>query len=338
MIKPINKILVLALAAGFGAATPAAAADKSINIMTWGTTWQSGLRDLSKEFTKKTGIDVNLVTQASSGEGLVKLQTMKTKPPADVWFTTASVAERAVADADLFVPLPVDKIPNLANVMPGASTSHYVAAYGYPISIVYRTDLIKEPITQWTDLWTRKDLARKVTIPAMSMYQGRSLMTASLANGGSVTDDEKGFEMLVKLKPQVAIFYTSDAQARTALSQGEAAVMMGTPAAAKRVADAGLPVAVVSPRPAIMNYDVMAIIKSGKEDLAAQYVNFVLEQSVNEKLASNTNMGPVVKGAKVPETLAAQMPKPEDMVTLDEKWVNLNIAKWVERFNQEVAN
>jgi spermidine/putrescine-binding protein len=43
-------------------------------------------------------------------------------------------------------------------------------------------------------------------------------------------------EMLAKLKPKIAMFYNSDAQARTALSQGEVAAMMATPAAAKRVA------------------------------------------------------------------------------------------------------
>jgi len=324
--------LALGLCASASAQQP-----QSISVMIWGATWQSSIQTLSKEFTDKTGIRVNLVTQASSGEGLVKLQAMKAKPTVDVWFTTASVAERAVTDADLFAPLPKDKIPNIANVTPGAATSHYTAVYGYPMSIVYRTDLIKSNITQWTDLWKVDELDKKLSIPAMSMYQGRSLMMASMANGGSATDDEKGFEMLAKLKPKVAMFYSSDAQVRTAMSQGEIAIMMGTPAAARRVADAGRPVKVVSPRPSIMNYDVVTIVKSGKEDLAAQYVNFLIERSNNQRIAQLTNMAPVVAGAQMPAELAAQMPKPEDMVVLDEKWVNSNMAKWVERFNKEIA-
>lgn len=335
-VSSLRSVALAALTlAGAGLAS---AQDKSISVMVWGTTWQSSLQSLSKEFTQKAGIRVNLVTQASSGEGLVKLQTMKDKPTVDVWFTTASVAERAVTDDKLFVPLPKQQMPNLANVVPGAATSHYAAIYGYPMSIVYRSDLVKTPITQWAELWTREDIKKKLSIPNLSMYQGRALMMASMAHGGSDKDDAKGFEMLAKLKPQIAMFYGSDAQARTAISQGEIAVMMATPAAGKRVADAGHPVVVVSPKPALMNYDVMTIVKSGKEDLAAQYMNFLLERGVNERVSALTNMAPVVQGAKVPEALEQQLPKPEDAVSLDEKWVNANIAQWVERFNKEVAN
>lgn len=338
-MSPVSFLRVIGVAALTTLAAGAASAqDKSINIMVWGTTWQSSLQSLSKEFTEQTGIRVNLVTQASSGEGLVKLQTMKAKPTVDVWFTTASVAERAVVDEALFSPLPTELIPNLANVNEGAATSHYAAVYGYPMSIVYRSDLVEAPITQWSELWTRADITKKLSIPGISMYQGRALMMASMAHGGSSTDADKGFEMLAQLKPQVAMFYSSDAQARTAMSQGEIAVMMATPAAGKRVADAGHPVQVISPKPALMNYDVMTLVKSGKEDLAAQYVNFLLDQGVNERISELTNMAPVVKGAKVPAALAQQLPNPDDAVTLDEKWVNSNITAWVERFNTEVAN
>lgn len=332
------RVVSLAIATLGFAASASAQPGQSINVMIWGTTWQSSIQAMSKAFTDKTGIRVNLVSQASSGEGLVKLQAMKAKPTVDVWFTTASVAERAVTDTELFAPLPKDKVPNAAKVTPGAATSHYAAIYGYPMSIVYRTDLVKANITKWQDLWTLPELDKKVSIPGMSMYQGRSLMMASMAHGGSATDDAKGFEMLNKLKPKIAMFYSSDAQARTAMSQGEIAVMMATPAAAKRVIDAGRPVKVISPKPAIMNYDVMTIVKSGKEDLSAQYLNFLLDPSNNEKIAALTNMAPVVQGARVPAELASQLPKPEDMVVLDEKWVNGNMSKWVERFNKEVAN
>lgn len=329
--------LSLALCA-LGFAATASAQAPSINVMLWGTTWQSSIQAVSKDFTDKTGIRVNLVTQASSGEGLVKLQAMKAKPTVDVWFTTASVAERAVNDAELFAPFPKDKMPNLAGVTPGAATSHYAPVYGYPMSIVYRTDLVKADITKWSDLWALEELNKKVAIPGMSMYQGRSLMMASMTHGGSATDDAKGFEMLAKLKPKIAMFYSSDAQVRTAMAQGEVAVVMATPAAGKRIADAGRPVKVVSPKPAIMNYDVVTIVKSGKEDLAAQYINFILQRENNEKIAELLNMSPVIVGAKVPAMLASQLPKPEDVVVLDEKWVNANMARWTERFNREIAN
>lgn len=308
----------------------------SINVMMWGTTWQSSLKNASEAFTKETGIKVNLVTQASSGEGLVKLQTMKSKPTVDVWFTTASVAQNAVEDKALFAEFPTDDMPNLKEMTEGAATKSYAAIYGYPISIVYRTDLVTTPINSWNDLWN-KSFEGKIALPAMTIYQGRSLMIASMAHGGSVTDADKGFAMLKTLKPNVAMFYNSDAQARTALAQGEISVLISPPSQGKRIADTGLPVKVISPKPAIMNFDVATIVHSGKEKLAAQYINFLISKKINQELAANLNMAPVNKNSEPSDMLKSQLPKEEDKVVLDEQYINTHIDEWVKRFNSEIA-
>ncbi|ALM85983.1 PotD/PotF family extracellular solute-binding protein [Bordetella sp. N] len=316
---------------------PAFAADTSINVMLWGTTWQSSIKAASQRFTEQTGIKVNVMTQASSGEGLTKLQTMRERSEVDVWFTTDSVATRASGDKALFAPLPKDTMPNLAQVSKGAATDYYAAAYGYPMSIVYRPDLVKEPITSFQELWTRKDLQGKLGVPAMTFYQGRMLMLASLAFGGTTTDSAKGFEMLTKLKPQVSVFLTSDAQARNALAQGEVAVLVVPPAAGKRVADAGVAVKVVSPKPAIMSYDVMMLVNGPKKDSAARFIDFIIGAQENEAVAGSLNMAPVNVNAKPSAMLADQLPKEADKVSMDEAYINQNIASWTERFNNEIA-
>ncbi|WP_040502062.1 PotD/PotF family extracellular solute-binding protein [Herbaspirillum sp. YR522] len=325
-----------AAALGLVISAPAQAQEKSINVMMWGSTWQTALQQSSADFTKKTGIKVNLVTQASSGEGLVKLQTMKAKPTIDVWFTTASVAERAVTDDALFAPLPAARMSNLGELAKGTATDRYVGIYGYPVSIIYRTDLVQQPIKTWSDLWQPR-FAGKLAVPAMGVYQGRALMIAAMSGGGSATDADKGFEMLGKLKPNVVMFYGTDTQARQALAQGEVSVLVGPPSQAKRMADAGRPVAVVSPKPAIMNFDVATIVRSGKEDLAAQYINFLLEREANQALAGNLNMSPVNKNAKPSDYLAPMLPKPEDAFIPSEEFVNQHIAAWTERFNRDIV-
>lgn len=312
-------------------------AEETINVMLWGVTWQDGVQAVAKKFTEKTGINVKFQSQASAGEGLVKLQTLREKSDIDVWFTTASVSQRASEDKALFVPIPADKMSNLKNLSKGAASDYYVAAYAYPMSIVYRTDLVKEPITSYQDLWTRADLKGKIGFPAMGFYQGRGLMMASIVNGGSSTDADKGFEALKKLKPQIATFLTSDAQARTGLSQGEIAVAVGTPALGKRVSDAGLPIKVVSPKPAIMNYDVMMMVKGKKQDAAAKFIDFVISDEMNGSLAAGINMAPVNVNAQPSKALVEVLPKEEDKVSLDEGFVNKNIAAWTERFNNEIA-
>jgi putative spermidine/putrescine transport system substrate-binding protein len=325
----------LAVALAVGTATPTLAQDKEITVLIWGVTWKSAIAEMSEKFTKETGIKVNYATQASSGEGLVKLQTMRDKPTVDVWFTTASVADRAAGDDRLLAPLPKASMPNLSMLPPGLVADKYAAVYSYPLSIIYRTDKVDAPITSWADLWEPR-FARKLAVPAMDMFQGRTLMIASVA-GGDAKNIDKGFEMLAKLKPNVAVFYGSDAQARQALAQGEVSVLVAPPSQAKRMTDAGIPVKVVSPKGTPMNADVMTIVGSGKEAMAAQYINFMLGKAANEAIAAGVNMAAVNRESKQPEALLAAIPKPDDALILDEAVINKNIAAWLQRFNRDIV-
>jgi spermidine/putrescine-binding protein len=170
----------------------------------------------------------------------------------------------------------------------------------------------------------------------MGTYQGRMLMIAA-AVGGKPGSADTGFDMLKKLKPNATMFYTSDAQARQALAQGEVSVLIAGPSQAKRVADAGRSVKVVSPKGTPMNMDVAAIVKTANVDLSADYINFLLSRDINAQIAQNLNMGAVNTHSKQPESLVEALPKPGDEIVLDEKMINDNIAAWTERFNQEVS-
>lgn len=326
-----------ALAVGLHAMAPAQAADDSLNVMIWGATWQSAIDEVSQGFTKDTGVKVNLVSQASSGEGLAKLQAMRDKPTVDVWFTTASVATRAMEDKQLFDQLPTELMPNLKELVSGSATAYYAPIYSYPTSIIYRTDLVAEPITSWADLWDPR-FKKKLGMPDMGFFQGRLLMIAAGKDGGDPMDEKRGFEELEKLKPNVVLFFASDSQARQALAQGEASVMVGPTSHAKRIADAGFPVKVVSPRPTVMNYDVMMIVRGGKEDTAAKYINYLLSAPVNEEVAAKLGMAAVNVNSEQPADLKGMLPKAEDQYVPDEAVVNEHIARWIDIFKDKIAN
>ena len=149
----LKRTCALIVSCAMALAVTAAQAQNQITIQIWGTTWQSVMQSLAGEFEKQSGIKVLAVTQASSGEGLVRLQNMRDAPTIDVYFTTSSVAERAVTDRKLFLPLPKAAMPNLGNLIPGASAESWAAAYYYPVSIIWRPDLVREPIKSWNDLW-----------------------------------------------------------------------------------------------------------------------------------------------------------------------------------------
>jgi putative spermidine/putrescine transport system substrate-binding protein len=328
--------LLAALALAF--CSGVAQAQNQITVQVWGTTWQSVMQSLAQEFEKQSGIKVVPVTQASSGEGLVRLQNMRDAPTIDVSFTTSSVAERAVTDKKLFLPLPKASMPNLAAVgIPGAVSESWVAAYYYPVSIIWRPDLVKQPITSWSELWDPR-FARKLGIPSVSMYQARMLLVSATLNGGGVANVEPGFTALKALKPNVGLFYSSDAAARQALAQGEIAVLIGPPSQAKRMRDQGVPVDIVSPKPAPMMFDVMTLVNTPRAAQGARFIDFVLSRSSQDAISEKLNMAPVHKDSKPAPEVARALPKPGDAVAFDEGPINANIAAWNERFNREVAN
>lgn len=325
--------LAVALAAG---TAPAVAQDKKITIMLWGTTWQGVVQKASEDFTKQTGIKIDFASQTTSGEGLTKLQAMKAHPTVDVWFTTDSVAVRAVKDDAMFAPLPAAKMPNLSDVPDNAKRERWVGFYGYPVGIVYRTDQIKTPITAWEDLWGPA-FKGKLGVPAPSSYQGRVILIASLLAGGSIDNIEPGLQKLKALSDNVVFYYTSDAQARQALAQGEISVLVGPTQALRVPREAGVPVVMVSPKPTPLMFDVMTLVKSGHEELAAQFIDFLLSPEIQGRVSDVLLAAPTNKKAGMSDLIKAAQPKPGDGVTFDEDKVNQYFASWNDRFNAEVA-
>lgn len=332
-IAGLATIISLAIAT----AMPAAAQEKKITLLIWSSTWNGLIKPLAAQFTKETGIAVDIEVEASSMEGLVKVQAMRGKPSADVWFTAQGVAQRAASDPSLLAPMPVDRLSNWKDVMAGGTSPTFVAAYYYPFGIVYRPDLVPGgKISSWEDLW-RPDFENKLALPAPSFFSGRMILVASLLAGGSIDNIDPGLEKLKKIKKNVAFWFTSDPQARKALAQGEVSVMVTSSSTVKTLADQGVTVKMVSPKPAPIIFEGVTILKGGKEELAAQFVNYVISQQWQKTITEVWNMGPVNKKVAPAGKFADVLPKDGDAVTFDESAINERLAGWTEKFNQVVG-
>jgi putative spermidine/putrescine transport system substrate-binding protein len=315
------------------ASTPVQAQEKRLTVMMWGATWERIFKPLSEEFKKETGITLEVVNQTTGIEGLAKIQATRAKPEVDVWFTSEQVAIRAMTDTGLFAPLPVDKIPNIKQLRPGAANDMFAALYYAPLGIVYRPDLVPGgKITSWNELW-QPAFKNKVSLPVPSIFPGKMILIASLLNGGSINNIEPGLELLAKQKDQVAAFHSADAQARRALAQGEIWAMMTSPSAVNALKDQNIPAAMASPFPAPLFFEGMMMVRGGKEDLAAIFINKALSKEWQQHVTNVYNMGPARLDVPPSETFAAAMPKPGDEVVSDEKFLNENVGKWTERFN-----
>ena len=335
--KRILALAALGLTLCVGPICGAIAQERKITLLIWSSTWNGLIKPLAEQFTKETGIAVDIEVQASSMEGLAKVQAMRGKPSADVWFVAQGVAQRAATDPGLLAPMPVAKLSNWNDLIPGATSPTFAAAYYYPFGIVYRPDLVPGgKITSWEELWGPA-FENKLALPVPAFHPGRMILVASLLNGGSIDNVEPGLAKLKAIKKNVAFWYSSDPQARKALAQGEVAVMVTSSSTIKTLADQGVKVEMVSPKPAPIIFEGVTILKGGKEDLAAQFVNRIISPEWQKVITEVWNMGPSNRKVAPGGKFASVLPKPGDAVAFDENTINERLGTWTDKFNQVVG-
>ncbi|MGV1768338.1 ABC transporter substrate-binding protein [Rhizobium rhizogenes] len=306
-------------------------------VMAWGTTWEQGLNAVADSFEKESGLKVTRVTQSGSADGLARLQAMRDAPKVDVWFSTSTLAAQAVKDQKLFAKIPTSDLKNAGDVIAGAVTSDMVAAYYYPLSIIYRPDLVKQPIATWSDLWSAK-LTNSIAIPDVQTYAARMLLTANTISGGTINDVTPGLEKLKALKPNIAMFYGSDSDVRRALAQGEVSVLVGPPSQAKPLRDDGVEVKVVSPKPSAVMFDVMTLVNTPQQKDGVKFMDYVISHDAQELISRNFDMGPVNKTSAASKDLADVLPKESDQAVYDDAKVAANMGAWNEKFQAEIAH
>lgn len=335
-IRALVAVVVVALLAG-AQTSSSPAQERRITLLIWASTWNGVMKQLAEQFTKETGIGVDIEIEASSMEGLAKLQAMRGRPTVDVWFTAAGVAQLAGTTPGLLAPMPVDQISNWRDVIPGATTPTFAAAYYFPFGIVYRPDLVPGgKITSWEELWG-PGFVNKLAVPTPPVFQGRMLLVATLLAGGTIDNIDPGLTKLQQLRKNVAFWFSSDPQARKALAQGEVAVMITSSSTVKTLADQGVRVEMVSPKPAPILFEGVTILKTGKEQMAAQFVNHVLSPEWQTVITQVWNMGPVNKKVAPGGKFASILPRPADQVTFDDAVVNERLGGWTDSFNAHVA-
>lgn len=307
---------------------------QTLTLLMWGSGWDESMQAAAAEFEQQFGAKVRNESQESSSDGLIKLQAMKGKPSIDVWFTVPFVVARTpkglLADIDLKYMTAKD------DLMPGAIAKNYVTCYYYPFGISYRTDMVSKPITGWEDLWD-PSLKGKLSIPSAGFFSGNFLILAAYLNGGDERNIDPGFAKIKQLLPNVANIYDSDATPRQLLAQGEVAVAVGGADYYGFLVERGIPAKFLTPKPAPLEYDVLTVIKGGKEALAHEFINFMVQPFAQKRTVVEWKCIPVnTKVAPAPE-LEAAVPKLDDLIQFDIPTVNENLPGWMDRWNREIV-
>lgn len=329
-------MLVLGCIMGMSGAT-GFCQEKEIVVMTYGGVWGDSFKNnIAEPFTKKTGIKVNIVTQLTNRDGLTKLMAQKENPQIDVW--TADDATHALAaERGLLTSLSEKAIPNLAlSKHKGTETS--AVWYTFIPGIFYRSDKVPFEPKTWEDLWDGR-LKGKVAVPETVYTSARFMVVVSLINGGSEKNMDPCFSKLASLKPNIAMFYRTDAESIKFLESGEATVCaMGLLPNVYKLLEKDSPYRfVVPPKPQLIIFNNMALVKGRDPKLGSELINYMLSVEAQEAHCSAIGLIPVNKNAKAPEKLRHIVPQKWDnlyLINLDV--VNQDIGKWTERFNKEI--
>lgn len=309
---------------------------QELTVLIWGTTWNYEWKVAAETFEKIHGVKVRPIFQTNAADGLIKLQSMRDrggKSPVDILFTIRSVAERG---SDLFADIPESAIPNKADLVEGAVSKKHVAYRYYPVSIIYRTDLVPKPIKNWEDLWDPV-FKGKLAIPSAGFYEAYFLIVTAYLNGGNEKNIDPGFQKVKTLLPNVVTFYSTDGGARKILGQGEAAVIIGPISFLATFLKEKLPVKMVSPKPTPFMFNVMAPVKGGNEALALEFIRFAVTPEAQAESIKFMRQLSINKKVTQDKELEEALPRPGDEIIFDDTTIIKNISSWVERWNREIS-
>lgn len=179
---------------------------------------------MAAAFTESSGIKATYV-RMSSGEGVARLDSAKSKPEFDVLYGGPSDGHVAAAKAGLtekYVSPNAATIPDKYKAADGTWTGTYVGALGFCSNKDVLAELGLEAPTSWADLLDprlRKNVA--IAHPSTSGTSYTAVWTQMVLNG---MDEAKTFDYLAKLHQNVLQYSKSGSAPGQMAGRGEVAV------------------------------------------------------------------------------------------------------------------
>ncbi len=341
----LNRRALLAAAGAAAAAltAPRLARAQAKEVVIGGAASHKGFVEkvIAPEFEKKTGAKV-MFEGTRSLVNLEKMQKNKDKQYLSVVMMDDPVMIPAVAEGLLEKMTPA-KVPAMATLKPG--TIHMDGMwvnYLQPLlGIAYNPKIMKTPPPSWAEVYDPKYKGR-IILPSLQNTEGLAnlFMAAHLATGKPMAEAQKdidaAFKKLATLKPNLLTVYTQMPQAYNLLEQGEGYMISSafTQVAIERKTS-GAPVDIAAPKEGMFAMPSgVALVKGAPQpELAAAFVNTMLDLDVQAKLAATTTSLPVQKDLPAP----AGMPTGVTVHATDWKFVADNRAEWVKRWDREMA-
>src|SRR5262245_35134958 len=319
----------------------AQAQDPRLVIPTYGGRYEKFWREvLLPPFQQKTGqqpvFDIGLGANFAAN-----LRATGPEKPVYSYLMANEVVGAVLRAEGFFEAWPAARVPTLRKVHAKANPADNqgITVMYSPIGIAYRSDLVKTPPRSWKDLWDRPELKGKVGLYEITNTAGYSfLMTASKIYGSGPFDFDTGFRQIERLKPfpqaalagALAVLLTRGEIVAGPLDIGETLTL-------KRK---GVPVDWAAPAEGMFMFDqTFSLLKHGpNKDGACAFLDYMLSEDVQVKLAREFLAIPVNVEVKIPPDLAREVPfivnDLDRIVVFDWLEANRQRASVIERWNR----
>jgi iron(III) transport system substrate-binding protein len=324
------RLLMLVPALLVAAARPAPAADE---VVVYSSVDEENAKKLLDAFTKATGIQVRF-TFLSSGPAVARLEAEKGNPRADVWFGAPSENHVVAKDKGLSQPY---LSPNAKDLAPHFrdKDGYWTSFYMNPLGLGVNIKVIKErgaPVpTSWEDL-LRQELRNQIQMPSPQTSGTGYNMVATLVQ---LWGEDRAFEYLRKLHPNVQTYTQSGTAPSKAAAIGQAAIGIQFTPAFLQLADEGYPLQLAFPKEGVgFEAPAISIVRGAPHlDAAKKLVDwFLTVDGQNTITDAKTYFFPVHPKAKLMKGLPPfdQIPimkydavqAGQDKKRLVDRWIN----------------
>lgn len=315
----------------------------SMIATTYPGTWEVAQRQiLLPAFAKATGASVALQPVLAL-EAVSKISASKANPPFDVVLMDEG-PYLAALDLGIFMPLPKDRLRNLASLPDRFIDPNGRGAFvsAQVMGIVYNPTSVKTPPTSWLDLW-KPEYKGRVGITGLGSSLGAAWMVEiAKLHGGSEKNIEPGFEAVRKLLPNVGAVAPNPGALATLFQQGQIDISFNYLNAILPLAQRGVAIAIAKPDSGwVLVRNSLHVIENSKNlDLAYVYLDTALSDEVQAQMAASPNfLAPTNKtvafGSEL-QKIAKDNEELSKLTLIDWKAVNPQRSTLIERFNREI--
>jgi putative spermidine/putrescine transport system substrate-binding protein len=342
-----RKLLKVAGVAATGVALPAvwsgrAGAAEQITVADVGGAPGQAIRTAFYDpFEKATGIRVESVAHESDPVTQFKLVVDTGSKIWDVCMVTPDDVVRLTQDKNYLEALEISKSPD-DDLIPGALMPNWFGFSAYGIVMAYRSDVYKtEAPKDWADFWntTKFPGRRGLYRNPKGVFESAMLAAGVAPKDLYPIDVDRVFEMLDKIRSDVAVWWTAGAQNTQILQNGEVDMADTWSARAFAAIDSGSPVKIVWK--GLYSIDGWSIpLGTTKLKQARQFVQFCMQPERQAAYSSIVANGPSNLGAYkfiAPERAKILPTYPENLAGLtvrDYAYWGKNYAAISDRFQE----